>query len=56
MEHEWLVTPEMPRQGFQGNVTDLAMYAGQGVGDVKDVPGARELVDRLWMECLAARP
>ena len=32
------------------------MYAGQGVGDVKDVAGARELVDRLWMECLAARP
>jgi nitronate monooxygenase len=45
-----------PQSGYQGTLTDLAMYAGQGVGDVKDVPGARELVDRLWMECLAARP
>jgi nitronate monooxygenase len=47
---------DVPRQGYQGTLTDLAMYAGQGVGDVKDVPSARELVDRLWMECLAARP
>jgi hypothetical protein len=47
---------DVPRQGYQGTLTDLAMYAGQGVGDVKDVPSAPELVDRLWMECLAARP
>jgi nitronate monooxygenase len=45
-----------PQQGFQGTLTDLAMYAGQGVGDVRDIPTARQLVERLWAECLAARP
>jgi len=47
---------DTPHQGFQGTVTDLAMYAGQGVPDVKDIPTARELVERLWAECLTARP
>lgn len=45
-----------PQQGFQGTVTDLAMYAGNGVHDVKDIPTARQLVERLWAECLDARP
>jgi nitronate monooxygenase len=44
-----------PRQGFRGTLTDLALYAGQGVGDVKDIPTAQQLVERLWAECLAAR-
>ena len=42
-----------PAQGLRGTVTDLAMYAGMGVGDVRDVPTARQLVERLWAECLA---
>ena len=45
------ITP--PQRGDEGTVTDLAMYAGQSVDDVKDVPGAAELVARLWAECLA---
>jgi nitronate monooxygenase len=44
-----------PQAGFEGAVTDLAMYAGQGVDDVKDLPTARDLIGRLWAECLAAR-
>ena len=42
-----------PSRGLEGKVTDLAMYAGQGVGDVKDIPPVRELLARLWTECLA---
>ena len=43
-----------PQRGYEGTVTDLAMYAGQSVEDVKDLPVARELIDRLWAECLSA--
>ncbi len=32
----------------------MALYAGQGVDDVRDLPGAAELVNRLWAECLDA--
>jgi nitronate monooxygenase len=46
-------SPVLPRRGFQGTVTDLAMYAGMGVGNVRDIPTARELVERLWAEALA---
>jgi nitronate monooxygenase len=42
-----------PDRGLQGTITDLALHAGQSVGDVKDLPPARELVARLWAECLA---
>lgn len=45
----------IPLRGMEGTVTDLAMYAGQSVEDVKDLPSARDLVARLWAECLAAR-
>ena len=43
-----------PLQGFEGAITDLAMYAGQGVDDVNDLPAASDLVRRLWAECVAA--
>jgi hypothetical protein len=33
-------------------VTELAMYAGQGVDVIRDIPSAGELVERLWRECL----
>lgn len=47
-------SPVPPLRGFRGSVTDLAMYAGMGVGSVSDIPTARELVERIWAECLAA--
>jgi nitronate monooxygenase len=39
-----------PFVGIQGDVTDLAMYAGEGVGKISDVPTVAELVDRTWQE------
>lgn len=44
-----------PLRGYEGAVTDLAMYAGQSVGNVKDLPAASDLIERLWAECLSAR-
>lgn len=44
-----------PQRGLEGAITDLAMYAGQGVDDVKDLPAAHDLIGRLWAECLVAR-
>ena len=41
-----------PSRGLEGTVTDLAMYAGQGVGDIHDIPPAKELLARIWSECL----
>lgn len=43
-----------PGQGLEGAITELAMYAGESVDDVKDLPRADELVARLWAECLDA--
>lgn len=39
-----------PVTDHQGTVTDLAMYAGQGVGDINDLPSAADLIERLWSE------
>jgi nitronate monooxygenase len=39
-----------PIHGFQGQVTELAMYAGQGVSKVKDIPTASDLIQSLWKE------
>jgi nitronate monooxygenase len=33
---------------------DLALYAGDGVGAVRDLPAAGDLVARLWKECVTA--
>ena len=41
-----------PSRELEGAITELAMFAGQGVDDVKDLPRARDLVFRLWAECL----
>jgi nitronate monooxygenase len=47
----------MPLQGDAGDrIGEMCMYAGRSAGDVHDVPGAGELVERLWRECLAADP
>jgi hypothetical protein len=35
----------------QGDVTQMCLYAGTGVGAVNDLPSAEELVARLWREC-----
>lgn len=45
----------VPLVGSTGNLEAAAMYAGMGVGQVKDIPGAGELVKRLWRETEAAR-
>ena len=39
-----------PLQGLHGNVTELAMYAGEGVVNIKDIPSANDLLIRLWKE------
>jgi hypothetical protein len=40
---------------FTGNqLLDYALYAGEGVGVVRDIPTADDLVIRLWKECVAA--
>lgn len=39
-----------PMRDFQGSLNELAMYAGQGVDRVNDLPKASELLERLWRE------
>jgi nitronate monooxygenase len=43
-----------PQRGVEGDVLDLALYAGAGVGDVNDIPPAAEVVERLWTECMTS--
>jgi len=43
----------MPRPDDRGALADLALYAGQGLDAIRDIPLAGELVTRLWKECLA---
>ena len=42
-----------PSFGSEGNVTDLALYAGRSVQVIRDIPHAGELVSRLWRECIS---
>ena len=39
-----------PMQGHEGALEEMAMYAGEGVGNVNDLPSAGELIERLWDE------
>lgn len=39
-----------PLVGHEGGLEEMAMYAGEGVGEVNDVPTASELIERLWAE------
>jgi NAD(P)H-dependent flavin oxidoreductase YrpB (nitropropane dioxygenase family) len=39
----------------RGRVTELALWAGQGVDAIRDIPSAGDLVERLWRECLEAK-
>jgi nitronate monooxygenase len=43
-----------PVPGDQGTLLELALWAGQGVDAIRDIPSAGELVGRLWKECLDA--
>lgn len=43
-------SPQPPMKGFQGQLTELVMYAGQGVNKVNDLPTANDLIQRLWKE------
>jgi len=36
----------------QGKVEDMAMYAGLGVGAIKDIQSAGDLVQSIWSECV----
>jgi nitronate monooxygenase len=40
-----------PQRGVEGDVTDLALYAGAGVGEITDLPPVAALIKRLWEEC-----
>jgi nitronate monooxygenase len=40
--------------GDQGSLTELVLYAGQGVDVIRDIPSAGDLVTRLWKDCLEA--
>jgi nitronate monooxygenase len=42
-----------PTAAVTGNqLFELALYAGEGVGAVRDLPTAGDLVARLWKECV----
>jgi nitronate monooxygenase len=43
-----------PREGMTGRIEEMALYAGMGVGRIRDIPPAGELVKRLWRETLEA--
>jgi nitronate monooxygenase len=43
-----------PRSVERGAVTEMPLWAGQGVDAIRDIPSAGELVERLWRECLEA--
>ncbi len=44
----YMTTP--PLKYFKGSITDLAMYAGQGVHKVNNIPAVHELIQQLWRE------
>ena len=39
-----------PMIGHEGALDEMAMYAGEGVGNVNDLPTAGELIRRIWAE------
>ena len=43
-----------PSPEHQGELLEMALWAGTGVERIRDVPSAGELVGRLWKECLEA--
>ncbi len=43
-----------PLGGVSGALDNLCLYAGESVEYINDIPPAGDLVERLWVECLAA--
>jgi len=39
-----------PMQGYEGALDEMAMYAGEGVAKINDLPTASDLITRLWHE------
>ena len=39
-----------PREGHEGKILDMALYAGQGVANIHDIPAAHDLLVGLWKE------
>ncbi len=37
-------------QGYDGAIDEMALYAGEGVAMINDLPQARDLITRLWQE------
>jgi nitronate monooxygenase len=46
----------LPRPGLTGDVGDLALYAGESVAAIDDVPAAGDLLARLWEGALSDLP
>jgi nitronate monooxygenase len=44
-----------PESDDRGAIREMALFAGQGVDAIRDIPSAGDLVARLWKECLDAR-
>lgn len=41
-----------PVRDDHGTIAEMALWAGQGVEAIRDLPSAGELVARLWKDCL----
>jgi NAD(P)H-dependent flavin oxidoreductase YrpB (nitropropane dioxygenase family) len=44
-----------PRLGFTGEVLDMCLYAGTSCAEVRDIPPAADLIERLWTEAASLR-
>jgi nitronate monooxygenase len=45
-------TSNPPRPGYSGQIEEMSLWAGAGVGSIRDIAPAQEIVERLWAECL----
>jgi nitronate monooxygenase len=43
-----------PGVQYTGDIEAMAAYAGTGIDDITDVPGAADIVERIWQEFLRA--
>ena len=43
-----------PRIGFKGDIASMCLYAGTSCDQIREIPSARDLVPRLWAECVTA--
>jgi len=43
-----------PQPDDRGDVLEQPLYCGRGVGEIRDVPSAADLIARLWKECVDA--